>query len=485
MSDTLLSVSLGLCLFLPLFLLLSLFLCLSVSFLLLQPLPLSHIVIHRLGSLRYLRFPAVSRERGEKTPVWVSLETSTAAVSSALSLVSGRKAWFSNWLCIQEVGRGSLSFPAVPVGLQGFGSWAAAQASTQLCAQSAGCWREEGLSLGKRESGARVWPRYITFRASSETKKDARGREGAKPRGEASRTEEAAQGPVGVLGAARVRPATAREGWVRRLDMLRAREGPGCEAAACWRLELGPVCPRDSLGSESAVRGPEVPAGDAPRGPGSFSSYRSGGPIRPMAAPRDSPTVSERRGSQGSEGCIPPGSSCPRPLWVRALGGSGAQKRSSSEADCVAGAHGKRPDWVSGQPGLARALGESPESFPLVLQLWILEGVALELGSYSDTAVVPATPAGSKEKGSPAPAPHPRLPIPAPNTQLTRRRRGLDWEDQAAQPAKQLQLCAILSFADAGVENLSPPHHIRGWIPLAPGARLALAGFFNKTAHLG
>lgn len=79
----------------------------------------------------------------------------------------------------------------------------------------------------------------------------------------------------------------------------------------------------------------------------------------------------------------------------------------------------------------------------------------------------------------------PRLPIPAPNTQLTRRRRGLDWEDQAAQPAKQHQLCAILSFADAGVENLSPPHHIRGWIPLAPGARLALTGFFNKTAHLG
>lgn len=58
--------------------------------------------------------------------------------------------------------------------------------------------------------------------------------------------------------------------------MLRAREGPGCEAAACRRLELGPVCPRDSLGSESAVRGPEVPAGDAPRGPRSFSSYRSG-----------------------------------------------------------------------------------------------------------------------------------------------------------------------------------------------------------------
>ena len=58
--------------------------------------------------------------------------------------------------------------------------------------------------------------------------------------------------------------------------MLRAREGPWCEAAACRRLELGPVCPRDSLGSESAVRGPEVPAGDVPRGPGSFSSYRSG-----------------------------------------------------------------------------------------------------------------------------------------------------------------------------------------------------------------
>lgn len=53
-------------------------------------------------------------------------------------------------------------------------------------------------------------------------------------------------------------------------------------------------------------------------------------------------------------------------------------------------------------------MGESPESFPLVLQLWILEGVALELGSYSDTVVMPATPAGSKEKGSPAPAPHPR-----------------------------------------------------------------------------
>lgn len=123
--------------------------------------------------------------------------------------------------------------------------------------------------------------------------------------------------------------------------MLRAREGPGCEAAACRILELGPVCPRDSLGSEAQRCQLEMPLGDL-----------DPSPVTDLGAPSDLwqlpeiplPPVSERRGSQGSEGCIPPGSSCPRPLWVRALGGSGAQKRSSSEAGCVAGAHGKRPD---------------------------------------------------------------------------------------------------------------------------------------------
>ena len=60
--------------------------------------------------------------------------------------------------------------------------------------------------------------------------------------------------------------------------------------------------------------------------------------------------------------------------------------------------------------GVTRVLPSPPT---WVLQPWDLQGVALEPGSHSDTAVVPATPAGLKEMGFPAPALHP----PAPGTQ--------------------------------------------------------------------
>lgn len=162
-------------------------------------------------------------------------------------------------------------------------SGAAAQPSAQLCAKSAGCWREDGLSLEKRESGARAWPGYITFRASSETK-DARGREGARPQGEATGAEGAAHGLLGELGAAGVRPAAAWEGWAGRLDpLLCPGRVPGARLTRAGD-ELGRVCPRGSRGSKSAVRGSEVPAGDVPRGPGSFSSCRCGWPDSPWSS---------------------------------------------------------------------------------------------------------------------------------------------------------------------------------------------------------
>lgn len=91
------------------------------------------------------------------------------------------------------MGRGSASFPTARVAVPGL--WKQSDGAAQLRAlRGSPCWREGGLSLEKRESGARACVRYITFRASSETKKDAWGREGDRPRGEATRAEEAAQG---------------------------------------------------------------------------------------------------------------------------------------------------------------------------------------------------------------------------------------------------------------------------------------------------
>lgn len=51
--------------------------------------------------------------------------------------------------------------------------------------------------------------------------------------------------------------------------------------------------------------------------------------------------------------------------------------------------------------------GESAEPFRLVFQLWTLVGVVLELGSYSNTAVVPARLSGLRKKGSLTPDPYP------------------------------------------------------------------------------
>lgn len=82
------------------------------------------------------------------------------------------------------------------------------------------------------------------------------------------------------------------------------------------------------------------------------------------------------------------------------------------------------------------ALVRDPGDLPLVFQTRTLEGVALESGSHSNSVVVPASPAGSKERCTPAQSPsHTTHPTPS-------------WRGGAAstgrvrltQPALQLQL---------------------------------------------
>ena len=98
------------------------------------------------------------------------------------------------------------------VGLQGFGSGAERRRSPapSSARRAPGAGGRTDLEE-KRESGERAWPGYITCRASSETTKDARGREGARPQGEATGAEGAAHGLLGELGAAGVRPSAAWE----------------------------------------------------------------------------------------------------------------------------------------------------------------------------------------------------------------------------------------------------------------------------------
>lgn len=144
-------------------------------------------------------------------------------------------------------------------------------------ALGSGAGGRKDLSLGKRESSARAWPRYITFRASSETKTDARGREGFRPRGEPPGQKRLPRVKSGCWEQLGIVPPLPRRAEQYGSNCLRAWGGSG---GASLRLagerNSGRFAQRDSLDSEFRSEGQRVLAGHGPRGPGPLSSYKSG-----------------------------------------------------------------------------------------------------------------------------------------------------------------------------------------------------------------
>ena len=143
----------------------------------------------------------------------------------------------------------------------------------------------------------------------------------------------------------------------------------GCQALAGRRPELRSVCPRGSRGSESTVRGPEVPAGDVPWGAGPFSSYKSGFPRPRRQLPGGSRTtrLSASRLS-GLQGGPPPGSRCPRALSVRRWAAA-ARQALLPRSRLRSGAHTTSAQAelvvrVSGCPVLLEPWGSHQSPFP-------------------------------------------------------------------------------------------------------------------------
>lgn len=224
-------------------------------------------------------------------------------------------------------------------------------------------------SLETRESGARAWPGYITFRAGSETRRTRGGARGPDPR-----ERPPGQKRLPAVWSSRSSSRRCLGGLSRAAGPAAVSwESPGCEVAAGRRLELGPVCPRGSRGSRSAVRGPEAPAGGVPRGPADVVTRCA---LEQLPGGSASACLGTSR-LWGSAGCAPRGRAQAGSVVSRALLKPWGRHQSPSRAPI---------------PGLT-ALGPA--------------GGALEPRRHSDSAVVPATRAGAEEMGFPAPALHP------------------------------------------------------------------------------
>lgn len=237
----------------------------------------SHTNVHRRGSLR---FPPVSCGQG-KTPVWVSLDTSTAAVPSTLSLGSGRKAWL--FLLTLRPGGGTgepvshLSLPTVRVAVPGSGSSAVA-----LCAVAERRGRKD---LVRERGKAACEPALLATSLSEQAQTRRRTRGGARradPRG-GHRAEEAAQGPVWVLRAApkgwagRLDPLPCPvRVWGARLSLARDRNSGRLAYGAAWAPRWGSVGQRWQL---------EMSLGNLD--PSLATNWSD--PTRPIAAPRSFP----------------------------------------------------------------------------------------------------------------------------------------------------------------------------------------------------
>lgn len=306
------------------------------------------------------------------------------------------------------------------VGLQGFGERSGSGArrrssAPSSCAKSAGCWREDGPSLEKRESGARAWPGYITF-CSELRNKGRAGARGLDPKERPPGQRRGCHGYLGELGAAGVRPAAAWEGWAGRLDPLLC---PGESRARLTRAgyELGAGLPTGAAGAPSPrSEGQKCQLEMSPGDPDPSLVADVGGPIRPGAAPVGGsplPPVSERRGSGALRAALrgPAAHDCP------VFGRWAAAAHNSARVAAKRTGPAPRLSQWSARVLLTPCGSHQSPSPPPNLGLTALgpAGVALILDPTLTRPRVPATLA-NKGEAFPAPALHPlhsRHPTPS------------------------------------------------------------------------